>query len=991
MAFRITNLDDTVQQIRGLPISATTGAAIRCDSTAATQDVTFAVWCYFDSDPGVDADYGIFKTYTSPNTNHLSLNLKRSASGATWQLGGCWKGNSIGFPYTFPSSPIGKWYLVAFTQRARAATANDYTYLTIYDPQAVTTTVGYSSLSTAAGTVPDLASIGNFRTTGDTGTQRNALGIFIPAILVGSYIVDGTVQDSVNTIPLSVLATNKGLEGHIAFGTETQTVTITGTPTGGTFTLTFEGQTTGAIAYNASAATVQTALVALSNIGPGDVICTGGALPGTAVVVEFTGALAGANRTLMTATSSLTGGSSPAIAVTRSRSSFAFSSCVWAANFSASAYNSANEDARVGKAALSGGDATGNIAVFDSSGSVFVNSHQQPRGGTVVGTISSVNPYAYGTISYPVPTDTSVGSSADPATSLTLAASGVRDRNLTKLANWINDGTGTGQLRVGIFGNSRAVYPSQYPLRLSDGTYPGRTMATNFADMGIMGQAGLWNNGRIIGGLWPVPTCQWSGTNQLEGAYGHDCSAALLRTKDSGGTVVNPSTVLTSLVNSTLGSRLGLTSRTPTTVPSSAGSADNYRGCGCAVRLSPGCTYRVMIRPEAGYPVTDPLTVKLHVINYPASSEISAAKKVVAAGQLDAEDSSSAVSKPGLGPASGSVPPTAKAITAVSAATLTNQVTHSAYGYIVVDDADLGFSGGLAPIGVGDLMQLQDSGGATSTYNEAWIVRSVTGAGTDTCTISYEWLPRQAPIVGDKVTYTKSGEILQTVTATFAAGEVASSKWRGIEITADEAGDGVLLWGLEVLNPTRHGVFVVPIGRSGCGAWIQAARWPRIDGDDAMNLTDRIFSAFDLDVMVLTTADQGTAGGYYVSSYDTLIDYVQAATPTTSIVLYSTGPEYQDINVANKQDYGDKYDYAACLQYAADSADLPSCGYLFSRYTSAFGRLMAGDDCTESPTHPACVLDVTFLGAQLEGLRAEATSISHGMYGRRRSALRHRG
>lgn len=991
MAFRLTNSDDTVQQIRGLPISATTGAAIRCDSTGTQQDTTFAVWCYFESDPGVDADYGIFKTYTAANTNHVSLNLKRSASGATWKLGGYFKSASLGFPYTFPTSPIGKWYLISLTYRYRAATSSDYWYLTIHDPVAGTTTLGGSGVTTAAGTVPDLASVGNFRTTGDTGTTRNALGIFIPAVLTGSFIVDGTVQDSVNTIPLSVLATNKGLEGHIAFGTETQTVTITGTPTGGTFTLTFEGQTTGAIAYNASASTVQTALVALSNIGPGDVICTGGALPGTPVVVEFTGALAGANRTLMTATSSLTGGASPAVSVSRSRSSFTYSSCVWAANFSGSAYNSANEDARVGKAALGGGDATGNIAVFDSSGSVFVNSHQQPRGGTVVGTISAVNPYTYGTISYPVPTDTSVGSSATPATSLTLAASGRRDRNLTKLAGWINDGTGSGQLRVGIFGNSRAVYPSLYPLRLSDGTFPGRTLMTNFSDMGIIGQAGLWNNGRIIGGLWPIPTCNWSGTNQLEGAYGHDCSAALLRTRDSGGTVVNPSAVLTSLVNSTLGSRLGLTSRTATTVPSSAGSADNYRGCGAAVRLSPGCTYRVMIRPEAGYPVTDPLTVKLHVINYPASSEISAAKKVVAAGQLDAEDSSSAISIPGLGPASGSVPPTAKAITAVSAATLTNQVTHSAYGYVVVDDTDEGFSGGLSPIGVGDLMQLQNSSGTSSTYNEAWIVRSVTGAGSDTCTISYEWLPRQAPIVGDKVTYTKNNEILQTVTATFAAGEVASGKWRGIEITADAAGDGVLLWGLEVLNPSRDGVFVVPIGRSGCGAWIQAARWPRIDGDDAMNLTDRIFSAFDLDAIVLTTADQGTAGGYYVSSYDTLIDYVQAASPTTSIVLYATGPEYQDINVANKEDYGDKYDYTACLQYAAGSAGLPSTGYLFSRYTSAFGRLMAGDDCTESPTHPACVLDVAFLGAQLDGLRAEATSLNHGFGGRRRSPLRYRG
>ena len=42
-----------------------------------------------------------------------------------------------------------------------------------------------------------------------------------------------------------------------------QTVTVNGTPTGGTFTLTWNGYTTTAIAYNAAASAVQTALQAL--------------------------------------------------------------------------------------------------------------------------------------------------------------------------------------------------------------------------------------------------------------------------------------------------------------------------------------------------------------------------------------------------------------------------------------------------------------------------------------------------------------------------------------------------------------------------------------------------------------------------------------------------------------------------------------------------------------------------------------------------------
>lgn len=76
--------------------------------------------------------------------------------------------------------------------------------------------------------------------------------------------------------------------------------------TGGTFTLTYSGQTTSALAFNISAADLETALVALSNIGPGDVDVTGS--PGQ-WYVEFQGALAETNVAQMTIdTSSLTGG-----------------------------------------------------------------------------------------------------------------------------------------------------------------------------------------------------------------------------------------------------------------------------------------------------------------------------------------------------------------------------------------------------------------------------------------------------------------------------------------------------------------------------------------------------------------------------------------------------------------------------------------------------------------------------------------------------------
>jgi len=94
---------------------------------------------------------------------------------------------------------------------------------------------------------------------------------------------------------------------------EVQTVTVTGSPTGGSFTLTFTGQTTGAIAHNASASTVQAALVALSNIGTGNVEVAGS--NGGPYTVRFVGDLANTDVAEMTATASLTGGSTPGVTV----------------------------------------------------------------------------------------------------------------------------------------------------------------------------------------------------------------------------------------------------------------------------------------------------------------------------------------------------------------------------------------------------------------------------------------------------------------------------------------------------------------------------------------------------------------------------------------------------------------------------------------------------------------------------------------------------
>lgn len=83
---------------------------------------------------------------------------------------------------------------------------------------------------------------------------------------------------------------------------EVQTVTVTGTPTGGSYRLGLSGQITGPLPYNATAAAMQTALEALPSLGIGNVTVTGTS-PGP-YTVTFGGAYAGINMPQLTLESS---------------------------------------------------------------------------------------------------------------------------------------------------------------------------------------------------------------------------------------------------------------------------------------------------------------------------------------------------------------------------------------------------------------------------------------------------------------------------------------------------------------------------------------------------------------------------------------------------------------------------------------------------------------------------------------------------------------
>ena len=133
--------------------------------------------------------------------------------------------------------------------------------------------------------------------------------------------------------PLPVIARSVSIDGYTegagegepflyptSISSAIQTVSILGSPTGGSFTLSTSSPlppgTTAAIPFTADASTVQGALAAI--IGDGNVSVTGGPLPNNSLNITFQGVYAHEPIPDLTATGSLTGGNSSTVAVATS-------------------------------------------------------------------------------------------------------------------------------------------------------------------------------------------------------------------------------------------------------------------------------------------------------------------------------------------------------------------------------------------------------------------------------------------------------------------------------------------------------------------------------------------------------------------------------------------------------------------------------------------------------------------------------------------------
>lgn len=137
---------------------------------------------------------------------------------------------------------------------------------------------------------------------GDGQTRQN--------LVQGLMIAELSFEFSRDDVKLS----GSGFAQAIQEGASVLKLSISGTPTGGTFILTYNTHATAAIAYNASAATVAAALAALVDFSTDTVACYGGALPGADIFIVISDHDAILSSQI-TATASLTGGTTPAVAI----------------------------------------------------------------------------------------------------------------------------------------------------------------------------------------------------------------------------------------------------------------------------------------------------------------------------------------------------------------------------------------------------------------------------------------------------------------------------------------------------------------------------------------------------------------------------------------------------------------------------------------------------------------------------------------------------
>jgi hypothetical protein len=583
---------------------------------------------------------------------------------------------------------------------------------------------------------------------------------------------------------------------------------------------------------------------------------------------------------------------------------------------------------------------TANVGIYDRFGSFFNAYWTSGYGVTVGGTVPVVDPFAHG---WPVKVRVSrtvrgeeVGTV--PALTEEDGPAGALGTKTTQLVEMFNGGAPYSVVRFGTCGNSRAVFRGNALLITKAGTVTSRNFPINYNEYGVAYCDAMYN-GNIIGAYKPAIS------DDTIGGFGFDCSTNGILCKDSGGSTVAASVAFVSratMLPTTLGSRGWPTSSEANTVD---GDAASYVGNGNMQLLKPGYSARWMWRPEAGTPNTAALKVGVVLRGFAGSTSIAAVNKVTtASAQNGAAVATTAAIIPTVG-----TPTAAKAAIAVVNPVYISARDHpTTVGSITVDDSDNGW----ATVVAGDLLR------HVGAYEQV-VIRSISGKGTASCVVTYEWRMVTHPIIGNTFQTLPATDSYKVIEVDFAAGEATGSQWRGIEIKAGtEAGcDGLLVACIYAYRTDGNGAIVQWLGRHGCGHHVQAARHGNVvSARDGKTEHERCMDILQTDVIFLAAADQGFTSQQYDTAFLLQRSRYAAARPTIEFVYGQCMPESQSNNWQNdgptKPSYTKNGVAAAMYSAAAVNSD-PCVGWwLDEDGVQCCDTFATGKDIGESPTHP---------------------------------------
>lgn len=617
------------------------------------------------------------------------------------------------------------------------------------------------------------------------------------------------------------------------------------------------------------------------------------------------------------------------------------------------------------------GTTTPSCALFDPAAASFGAYWNRSGGGTFIGVIPHVNPYAHAQlprvpgpvnlslqpgITAPFSNEGPIGTPTDQVSRFYRAASGF---------------TGAGQVHVLFAANSRGVTAGgPAPIQLSDGTFVGRRLFCTYPEMGLASVPALWNGGLVGMSNLPLPTGLSSlssledeaGHDEPEPLFGMDCEEERPRCWNlATGATVSVATATQRLTDSSY-SRVWFGSRTATPVP---GVAARFQGNGSPRLLRNGFAYRLLIRPEAGLPASDPIEAGLYILRNPRASSfwirnesahsqggeaLTEGPQLLVTSDLDQRNVAS------------------QRVIAYSPPVMTDDTTVVSDGWVTI----MNRAGQIGPGHVGQWLEITRP---NLEPRDLVCISGIDNSNPDECRVFYQGVLRNTPDVAFDIAHWLKvpSPRYRKITVALPAGP--ADHWRGLTagVSGWATGSGLTLLGAHFRNPSRPGIVAGQAARSGAGFAYQHARaCTAITPSLGTSPFDEMAQLLAPDVLICCTADQGdtvsfpdaarNSVGHYAGAWR---DAVTSTGLSMGIVLYSTGPEFAGETQGNYREDAKASFHVAYRQASADVGAV---------HTSAFYDLINGAGCmnahltgeiTESRTHPSTAFDIARMLAQL--------------------------